>query len=148
MPVVPIRPGEGQAMTPAQPQAQAPPSDTYLLMAASQMHSEGRLIQKVADETKGDFRAPGNDTGYEAMPGMNNDPNLYTKRNGVDTVPYPGDPESKTFDSDMSKFIKDKKLSPGDVAKDKSGRFWMYQPGGEWPHTQVRPKGKQEDLVS
>ena len=40
MPVVPVRPGNRQ-------QAPAPPmpNDVYTLMAAAQMHSEGRLIQ-------------------------------------------------------------------------------------------------------
>lgn len=44
MPVVPIRP-ETQSELPKQ--LQPPPLDPkYLLMAAAQMHSEGRLIKK------------------------------------------------------------------------------------------------------
>ena len=42
MPVVPIRPETKQQM----PQQIAPPDPNFLLMAAAQMHSEGRLIKK------------------------------------------------------------------------------------------------------
>lgn len=45
MPVVPIRPNPGLAPPTA---ALKPPDPNFLLMAAAQMHSEGRLVQSQA----------------------------------------------------------------------------------------------------
>ena len=50
MPVVPM-PGPGQA----QPSPQRLPDPTFTLMAAAQMHSEGRLLAK--DKTPADGRS-------------------------------------------------------------------------------------------
>ena len=43
MPVVPMRPDNAQSSATMPPQA--PPRPTFLLMAAAQMHSEGRLLK-------------------------------------------------------------------------------------------------------
>lgn len=44
MPVVPITSGQSQSQGVAAPAQPPLPSPTFLLMAAAQMHSEGRLV--------------------------------------------------------------------------------------------------------
>lgn len=44
MPTVPIRPQLRQTISQQQGQSTPPPNDVYAMMAASAMHSEGRLL--------------------------------------------------------------------------------------------------------
>lgn len=55
MPVVPFQP---QAQNASQAQAIAPPGGTYLMMAAAQMHSEGRLVQADSGRQEWDSQQP------------------------------------------------------------------------------------------
>ena len=123
MPIVPIRPGEGNAQ--AQSSVQVPPPDSYLLMAAAQMHSEGRLVQNAPpiDESQ-NYGVVGHAMGYK-------DPPIHA----VDDKSYPGEADVKTgravdqtYGDKVAPFMqagsKLKSTSPDDIdAKGKAAIF-------------------------
>ena len=74
MPVVPFREG----MAPAALPQMRPPSPTFLMMAAAQMHSEGRLVQSQYGEP---------DTVRDTKVTKPAPPEEYTPSNGIQTNP-------------------------------------------------------------
>lgn len=119
MPVVPIsRPPPGAAPAPA---PQRPPlNPVFGLMAAQQMHSEGRLVSQSGLA----------DSGYTDMQG--------------NTQYFPGSVSSSTHalnGASPQDFLKSHKLNPGDVMQE-GNKFWMYTVPDEDGSTimQVKPK--------